>query len=215
MKHTRHAPALVPLCLFVASVSLLGCKPQSGYHPHSDVPENHAEVHKPEYRGGEIDHGELDPVDPQDDVVHGEPPARVGAAWSDPDGEFRITAVVLDAGIKDACNIEMVEAYFEYDSAKLSSEARQAFADIADCFSADGPLAGHELEVVGHTDPRGSDSYNRELGKDRATSVADVLLDNGMREAQLEVESRGESTAHLDPDVWPKDRRVELHISSS
>ncbi len=160
------------LCLLAA-----GCTPQMGYHPESDVPENHARVHKPDYRGGEVERGELQPVDPQAD-----------------------------------CGIDAARAQFDYDSAKFDEQAKSTVAELADCF-ATGPLAGHEVEIVGHADPRGPDEYNDELGMSRAEAVAKLFVNNGVPEAKLEVESHGEDHAHDNPDKWPLDRRVDVQLS--
>ena len=193
-----------------------GCSPDKGYHPEADVPETHARAHKPEYREGEVDRSELEPADPQEKVERGDPPSQVGAAWSDPSGDpedITVTAIVLDPILAEACQIQDKEAYFAYDSAKLDPMSKKVFAAVADCFD-EGPLAGHSLEVVGHTDPRGSDQYNRELGESRAESVAKVLTKHGVPESKVSVATRGEALAHSEPEKWPLARRVELHLGS-
>ncbi|PRQ05986.1 OmpA family protein [Enhygromyxa salina] len=137
-----------------------------------------------------------------------------GVDWSDPDKvPVQITAVVVDVGLADLCGIERAKAYFEYDSAKLTAEGEQIVAGIAACFD-DGPLKGQTLQIVGHTDPRGSDAYNEQLGKSRAETVAEVLREHGVAKRRVETESVGEKQAHPDPDMWPRDRRVELRVGS-
>lgn len=186
-----------------------------GYHPKADVPENHARVHKPEYRGGEVQEGKLEQPDPQADIERGDPPERVDAAWSDPVGDppsWRDSEVVITKVVVEACGIELAKAHFPYDSAKLNDLAKAMFAQVAECFD-DGALAGRELEIVGFADPRGSDEYNKKLGKSRAESVAEVLTNNGLSDDHIEVISKGESQAHEDtPSMWPADRRVELRV---
>lgn len=211
LTHKQQSRALTALVGVATLASLAACKPRQGYHP-DEVPENHAEVHQPAYRGGEVEHGELDEPDPQADIESAEPPGRVGAAWSDPDGvPIEVTAVVIDVGLADACGIDKAKAFFEYDSAKLDAEARQTVAEIAACFD-EGPLDGQALEIIGHADPRGTDAYNEKLGRSRAQSVADVLMNNGLSKRRLEVESHGEEHAHEDADKWPRDRRVDLRV---
>ncbi|NVB41278.1 OmpA family protein [Pseudenhygromyxa sp. WMMC2535] len=126
---------------------------------------------------------------------------------------MQVTAVVVDAGIIEACGIQSNNAYFDYDSAKLDPATRALLSEIADCFD-DGPLAGEGLELIGHADPRGSDEYNLELGESRAQSVARVLIANGMSPTHVEVESQGEALAHEDPERWPEDRRVDVRLGS-
>jgi peptidoglycan-associated lipoprotein len=67
---------------------------------------------------------------------------------------------------------------------------------------------------VGHTDPRGTAEYNKELGKSRAESIADLLITAGMPKEKLVIKSAGEMTASADQDEWPSDRRVEIALMS-
>ena len=188
----------------------LACTPDKGFHPHTHGPENHAAIHKPQYLGGEIDPGELQPVDPQANIERADPPA-----WSEGDERppLVVTAVVLDRGITEVCEIEQTEAYFDYDSAKLDKKTKRMLDALAACLD-DGPLTGHDIEVVGYTDPRGTDAYNRELGESRAESVTRTLVESGLPRQRIETQSRGEELAHEDPDKWPTDRRVEIRLNS-
>lgn len=195
MQHTN----LIKLTTIAFLSTLLGAtnlacthRADDGHHPHSNVPENHAQVHKPKYLGGRIAYGELRELEP-DDVP------------------TTVTAVRIDRNITDVCDIEVAKAHFGYDSARIDEETEEMLAKVADCFRF-GPLMGRELDIIGHTDPRGSDEYNEELGLDRAEAVAEVVREHGLHEEQLDVDSRGEDLAHEDPDKWPQDRRVDLRL---
>ena len=72
--------------------------------------------------------------------------------------------------------------------------------------------ARKELELVGYTDPRGTDEYNKELGLMRAESVAKCLRDHGVQPTQLEINSMGEAVASPDTSEWPRDRRVDVRV---
>jgi type IX secretion system PorP/SprF family membrane protein len=67
-----------------------------------------------------------------------------------------------------------------------------------------------KIEVAGHADPRGTDSYNLWLSNKRSNAVRDYLIRNGVSPSQLEVKGYGEKEptgTSLD-----KDRRVEFKI---
>jgi OOP family OmpA-OmpF porin len=65
------------------------------------------------------------------------------------------------------------DVLFAFDSADLSAAARTTVTELADKLVADG--ATGEVQVVGHTDSQGSDSYNQDLSERRAQAVAAVL----------------------------------------
>jgi len=69
---------------------------------------------------------------------------------------------------------------------------------------------GIKIEVAGHADERGSDSYNQWLSNKRSNSVRDYLVKKGVNPSQLELKGYGEG----DPasDVYSENRRVEFKI---
>ncbi len=71
------------------------------------------------------------------------------------------------------------------------------------------------VEVGGHADERGSDSYNEDLAERRAARVRDMLLEAGVAKERLSVSSYGESqplNAGHDEEAWSTNRRVEIKI---
>lgn len=69
------------------------------------------------------------------------------------------------------------------------------------------------VEVAGHTDSTGSDSYNQTLSERRATSVAQYLQSNGIRGERLLTLGMGESRPVADnstTDGRQANRRVEI-----
>jgi outer membrane protein OmpA-like peptidoglycan-associated protein len=121
------------------------------------------------------------------------------------------TAVQLDPDLVAACSVSDTEAFFAFDSTVVTSRAHDLLADVAECIT-DGPLRGKELELVGYTDPRGTDEYNKELGLMRAESVAKCLRDHGVQPTQIEINSMGEGVASVDTAEWPSDRRVDIRV---
>ena len=100
--------------------------------------------------------------------------------------------------------------YFEFDSAKLSSESIQILETHGSFIAANGEV---NVRLEGHADERGSREYNIALGDRRAQSVRRVLLFQGSSVDQVETISYGEEqpvmTGH-DEESWSKNRRVEL-----
>lgn len=97
--------------------------------------------------------------------------------------------------------------YFKFDSDKLESE----YIEIIE--SQSKFLKENNVKVIleGHTDERGSNSYNIDLGERRAKTIKNTLLENGIQESQIEIISYGElkpiSNGGTESE-WSKDRRV-------
>ncbi len=102
---------------------------------------------------------------------------------------------------------------FAYNKANLTPQARMTLDNFVRKIS--NP-AFVKLEIVGHTDSRGSDDYNQGLSERRAMSVAEYLMDNG-RIAGENITQWGEGErnpiASNDTKVGrAKNRRVEIKI---
>jgi peptidoglycan-associated lipoprotein len=100
--------------------------------------------------------------------------------------------------------------YFEYDSAKLTSESIVILETHGNFIAGNGEV---KVRLEGHGDERGSREYNIALGDRRAQSVRRVLLFQGASSDQVETVSYGEEKpmelGH-DDAAWSKNRRVEL-----
>jgi len=69
--------------------------------------------------------------------------------------------------------------------------------------------------AVGHTDARGSDSYNQRLSERRAEAVKAYMLNQGIPAERVRTEGRGETqpVASNDTDEGrAKNRRVEVTV---
>ncbi len=100
--------------------------------------------------------------------------------------------------------------YFEYDSAKLTSESIAILETHGNFIAANGEV---RVRLEGHADERGSREYNIALGDRRAQSVRRVLLFQGASSDQVDTVSYGEeqpAVAGHDDEAWSKNRRVEL-----
>ncbi len=76
------------------------------------------------------------------------------------------------------------------------------------------------VEISGHTDSRGSDSYNLELSDKRSEAVVDYLIDSGIDPERLKFQGYGETKpvntcangVVCDEGSHQQNRRVELKI---
>jgi outer membrane protein OmpA-like peptidoglycan-associated protein len=102
-----------------------------------------------------------------------------------------------------------------FDTAKFSlrPEAREKLARVA------GVVSGHpglRLDVEGHTDNVGSDSYNQQLSEQRGSAVRDYLAEQGMKQDALTTRGFGKTQPVASNDNATgrqQNRRVELVIS--
>lgn len=118
--------------------------------------------------------------------------------------------VHISEDIRKACGISAIDAHFPFDSVELGQVQRPVLSQLAQCFIS-GPLAGHQMKLVGHADPRGDTDYNMVLGGSRADTVKTFLMIKGVPAARIATTSRGEFDARGTNDAsWAADRRVDV-----
>lgn len=139
-----------------------------------------------------------------DDEVH----ASAQRRGYDPSDRNAI-GVSIDPKIARACGVQSPNTFFSFDSADVRPQVRDTLERVANCLER-GALRGHQLVLLGHADPRGSDEYNEELGMSRAEAVAAFLRRSGVPRTRIETESVGERDASNDAPGWPRDRRVDI-----
>lgn len=126
-------------------------------------------------------------------------------------------SVVASDTIKKKCQIPdspQQSPQFDFDEADLRQRGENILTRVAQCMQ-EGALKGETLMLVGRADPRGSQSYNRALGMERARAVRDYLSSQGVAVSSLNVSSRGELDATgTGPASWQLDRRVDLREST-
>jgi peptidoglycan-associated lipoprotein len=83
---------------------------------------------------------------------------------------------------------EVSDAYFDYDSAELRPDARQAIQKDAAFFKQYPTM---RITIEGHCDERGSTEYNLALGQRRANAVMQYLVSVGIPEGRLSATSWG------------------------
>jgi outer membrane protein OmpA-like peptidoglycan-associated protein len=76
----------------------------------------------------------------------------------------------------------------------------------------------YDLDIEGHTDNVGSDSYNQSLSERRAQSVAQYLRTCGLTDQITGTKGFGESqpiAANTDTEGRDKNRRVEIVVNDT
>ena len=116
----------------------------------------------------------------------------------------------------DGCEVEAVieleGVHFDFDKATLKPEAKSILDEAA------ALLKKHErvvVEVAGHTDSTGAESYNQGLSERRANAVKDYLSGKGVQAQRLSSKGYGESMPVASNDTKAgraENRRVELIV---
>ena len=103
---------------------------------------------------------------------------------------------------------------FDFDSDQLREESKKNLGNLANSLSKFGDS---KLLLVGHTDDKGTDTYNADLSRRRANAVASYLISRGVPSGRIETSGRGETEpiAPNDSDAnRQKNRRVEVAITA-
>ena len=100
---------------------------------------------------------------------------------------------------------------FELGSDRLSDQAKSNLREFARALQSPA-LESATFNVDGHTDARGSDTFNTQLSKRRAAAVVAFLKSLGVSEERLQAQGYGESKPRSDDPFAPINRRVEATI---
>lgn len=129
---------------------------------------------------------------------------------------------INNAKIYDPCeylyekaNSVIFSINFEYNKDK--TKYISGLDTISDCLIINPNI---KMELGGHTDAKGKNKYNTELGKKRAVYIYTYMLEKGVNPTQLETKTYGENTPIApnsnsgkdNPKGREKNRRVDLRI---
>jgi outer membrane protein OmpA-like peptidoglycan-associated protein len=148
--------------------------------------------------GAEVKRHKTDPLNPDTDggsVIDGEEVER-GTDPLDPKDD--VEEIILPTIL------------FAFNSVDLSAEARQQLDLAAEWLGINGEIL---LEIQGHTDYMGSDTYNKRLAGLRSQAVRDYLVQQGVKSWRLRIKIFGESKQAIPGETdaaRKKNRRVEL-----
>jgi outer membrane protein OmpA-like peptidoglycan-associated protein len=102
---------------------------------------------------------------------------------------------------------------FDVDKATLRPGARERLARVAGILLAHRDL---KINVEGHTDSTGTDSYNQRLSEARAASVRDYLVSSGINQGVVGTAGFGETKPVATNGTAAgrqQNRRVELVVT--
>ncbi len=104
---------------------------------------------------------------------------------------------------------------FGFDKSNLSNEAKTNLNKLVTVLNT---YPDTDIEIQGHTDSKGSDSYNQTLSEQRAGVVSSYLSGKGIAYNRLAVRGFGENTpkySNSSKDGQMQNRRVEFLISAN
>lgn len=112
--------------------------------------------------------------------------------------------------MKPAAKAQLEIAHFATDSWRIQAADTARLRADADSLKARPDV---KIVIVGHCDPRASETYNRELGRRRAQAVRDFLVAAGVGADRVSVRSEGKKRPiSTKPDEYWLDRRIEFEF---
>ena len=102
---------------------------------------------------------------------------------------------------------------FESNKSTLFPGAREKLNDVAEALTQQDPES--QIVVEGHADSRGDDQYNMELSQERAESVREYLVSQGIDANRIRAKGYGETRPIADnssPEGRANNRRVEIVV---
>ena len=153
----RLKPAIFATVVAVAAVSLGGCATKDYVNQQVSAEDSKVQATQSQndQHFAQLDQSTKDALE------------RATAAGKLAQGKFLYSMVLSDDSVK-----------FPVDSSKLSPEAQQRLQDFAEKLKSDNRNV--YLEIQGHTDARGPDTLNQELGEKRAEAVRLFMNQHGV-----------------------------------
>jgi outer membrane protein OmpA-like peptidoglycan-associated protein len=123
------------------------------------------------------------------------------------------TGIEVQRTAENTLNLTMPSSItFGFNSAQLTSDAQNALNSVSNVLN---QYPASTINVTGHTDDIGSDSYNQKLSEQRAASVAGYLSQHNVNSSRLAQQGMGERMPkfpNTDENNRGQNRRVELAI---
>jgi outer membrane protein OmpA-like peptidoglycan-associated protein len=117
----------------------------------------------------------------------------------------------IAADLAKECHVALTGVLFDFNKSTLKPESDAVLQRVADVLAKDPTLL--KLEVQGHTDNVGSDSYNQTLSEARAQAVVAWLTQHGVAAGRLSAAGYGKTRPVADNGTdqgRAKNRRVEI-----
>jgi outer membrane protein OmpA-like peptidoglycan-associated protein len=121
------------------------------------------------------------------------------------------TADEMQTAIKETGKIDLYGILFDFDQDTLKPESKETLDQVAQLMKQDPEL---KLQIIGHTDNKGTAEYNLDLSQRRAARVVEALVtDYGISSDRLSSSGAGATSPvapNDDEEGRAKNRRVEL-----
>jgi len=104
---------------------------------------------------------------------------------------------------------------FGFDKSNLSDDAKTNLTKLVKVLNS---YPDTNIEVQGHTDSKGSESYNQKLSERRATEVSAYLEGNGIKTSRVNIKGFGETLPKYGNETdegRTQNRRVEFLITAN
>ncbi len=114
--------------------------------------------------------------------------------------------------IEVGLTVRLKNIYFDFDKTTLKSESFVELNKVVDFLKQNATV---EIEISGHTDSKGSDTYNETLSQGRSQAVVDYLIGQGIDTGRLTAHGYGESKPIDTNDTEAgraNNRRVEFTV---
>jgi len=99
-----------------------------------------------------------------------------------------LTDEIIQSDVSEQKSIVIL---FDYDNHKLNISAKREL-DIMVAFMVENPTL--KFMIIGHTDSKGTESYNYRLSVSRVKEVYTYLISKGIKKNRLKYEGRGEKS---------------------
>ena len=122
--------------------------------------------------------------------------------------EKNLLLIPIEVGL----TVRLKNIYFDFDKTTLKSESFVELNKVVDFLKQNAKVS---IEIAGHTDSKGSDTYNENLSQGRSQSVVDYLVSQGIEVSRLEAHGYGESKPIDSNDTdegRANNRRVEFTV---
>ena len=134
--------------------------------------------------------------------------------------DYSLTEIVVDATLMPAAIklIILKSIFFDFDDYSIKPGERQKLDNLVEIMNNNPDLL---LEIVGHTDAKGSNAYNKRLSTNRANSTIKYLTGKGISKDRFKINGAGEAkpvalNVNTDGSDCPQgrelNRRVEMHV---
>lgn len=113
----------------------------------------------------------------------------------------------------DGILVNLPDVTFAVNSTEISPSFQAALDNVAQSMT---KYPDSLIDVYGHTDSTGSDTYNLDLSKRRADSVARYLITRRVASSRIQTQGMGKNYPVADnttPEGRAKNRRVEIKIT--